>query len=664
MSKLARSISVFILAAVLSSCGRTDISDVSYELGNFKDHIIPADLTDAIVKGIEIPTKRQISSGNFKIKFQASGNKTKKYFYKIYYQNESYKFPESLDTGKTYNALASENFYGSWEDASVGFKPILNMQDVITDSIKILGNPRNEKKYFGEPMENSFYSQKEIKFQADAIRGSKEWFDAIKEKAKKNQVSEEDQLILDAKWVLKNNSGNKETNNRWKRNPRMGKYSLMIVLTTAEDLAKIPKYIQQTDTPSESGSFVSPYYFFTNEKICDSLIPDTKIFMDDEFITVNASLDITSGIYANGLEYPGAEDITSQGFCGWTKDLYLKAHFSQFFTTLQKDFHLNTVPFIKDVNDSGYTLNEYNESVKQFPEETLKKDYIRNTESPCKYVRYSESSKAIEIINPGNSDLSNAHKLNMGVKTRIGFTYGTITAKIKFPELINKYNVWNGLTNAFWLLFQSDQEWNNRRICKTGYTAKGDNRNEAPRLPQTAYSEIDFEMVKTSRYWPKEYYRKNTNTHIEDSQKTDDIIVGCTNWDMTCKDCKWYTIGLDTVRYDDNIFETLRWDNFYQALTTRTAVKDDDLFKSPYYYYQFEWTPNYIIWRIGPEKDKLKMVGYMPADITSIPNNQMIAVLTQEYHLSEWWPPIPFKQEYIPFPKNDITGKLYELTVE
>jgi hypothetical protein len=213
-------------------------------------------------------------------------------------------------------------------------------------------------------------------------------------------------------------------------------------------------------------------------------------------------------------------------------------------------------------------------------------------------------------------------------------------------------------------LFQDEQAWNQRRPCKTGYTAKGDGRNDAPRSPQTHYSEIDFELVKASRYWPDAYYRTNPNVHTEDAQKTDDIVVGCTNWDLTCKDCRWYIVGLDTIRYEKNKFEMLRWDNSYQALTTRTAAKDDELFKSPYYYYQFEWTPEYIIWRIGPEKDKLRMVGYMHADITSIPNNQMIAVITQEYHLSEWWPPIPFKQEYVPFPKNDIVGTLYSIEIE
>ena len=663
MNKSARFISVFLFAAIFSSCGKTDIVNVSYDLGKFENRVINADLTNALSIGIEIPTKRQISSGDFKIKFQFSGIKSKKYFYKIYYQNESYKFPENLDTTKQYNPLASENFYGSWEDTTVGFKPISNIDSIITDAIKIEGNPRNEKKYFGEAFENTFYSEENIRNQANAIKADPKWYAAIVSKAKANRVSDEDQLVQDAKWILKNGNGKKTINNRWKRNPRMGIYSLMIVVTTEEDLKQIPSYVQHIDQTAENGAFVSPYYFFSNKANMD-LLKHTEVFLDANFLTVKASLNLASGIYSNALEYSGPGKIPVTGSCGWNKDLYLKAQFSQFFSTVQKDFHLNTIPLIEDVNDLNYTQEEYDQALKKYPEDSLKKDYIRNTENPCMGTRYNEVAKAIEIINPGNIGLAEAHKSNMGIKTRVGFTYGKITAKIKFPELINKYGVWNGLTDAFWLLFQSEEEWNNRRPCKTGYTPKGDNRNEAPRSPQSQYSEIDFEMVKTSRYWPADYYKKNWNPHTEDARRTKDIIVGCTNWDMTCKDCRWYTIGIDTIEYGDKKFETMRWDNGYQALTTRTAEKDDELFKRPYYYYQFEWAPDHITWRIGPERDNLHVVGHMNKDITSIPNNQMIAVITQEYHLSEWWPPIPFKQEYIPFPKNEIKGEVYEIIIE
>ena len=49
---------------------------------------------------------------------------------------------------------------------------------------------------------------------------------------------------------------------------------------------------------------------------------------------------------------------------------------------------------------------------------------------------------------------------------------------------------------------------------------------------------------------------------------------------------------------------------------------------------------------------------------TSIPDNQMVPLVTQEYHMSDWWPPIPFKQELIPFPSKPLKGKVFEIEIE
>ena len=54
----------------------------------------------------------------------------------------------------------------------------------------------------------------------------------------------------------------------------------------------------------------------------------------------------------------------------------------------------------------------------------------------------------------------------------------------------------------------------------------------------------------------------------------------------------------------------------------------------------------------------------MDNTVTKIPDNQMIAVITQEFDYSDWWPLSPFKQDYIPYPKNDITGYIYEIEIE
>ncbi len=93
-------------------------------------------------------------------------------------------------------------------------------------------------------------------------------------------------------------------------------------------------------------------------------------------------------------------------------------------------------------------------------------------------------------------------------------------------------------------------------------------------------------------------------------------------------------------------------------------MKDDELNKRDYYYYQIEWKPDTIVWRIGPEKDQLKVIGYIDASMTTIPNNQMLMIVTQEYHPSIWWPESPQLLEYIPFPLSPIKGSILEMEIE
>jgi hypothetical protein len=58
------------------------------------------------------------------------------------------------------------------------------------------------------------------------------------------------------------------------------------------------------------------------------------------------------------------------------------------------------------------------------------------------------------------------------------------------------------------------------------------------------------------------------------------------------------------------------------------------------------------------------VVGYMNDKLTSIPNNQMLLIVTQEFHNTQWWPGSPYQQKNIPFPSNDIKGEIYEVTIE
>ena len=326
---------------------------------------------------------------------------------------------------------------------------------------------------------------------------------------------------------------------------------------------------------------------------------------------------------------------------------------------------MRNIPVIADVVNDPYSIEEYIANYEKFKDFLLPEDFPVNSDCPCKTAIIDTIENFIRLINPGNDDIENAKKENVGIATRIGFTYGKFTAKIQFPQQINKTNVWNGLTNAFWLIYQDESEWNQRRIClKDGYIPKADPEGQHTRIQYTNYSEIDFEIVKDSKFWSKTSYRDVDVIPTEDPTKSNEIIVACTNWDMACNEPPKYNIGAYDVIAADTSFVFHRWDNWYRATTHKHAVQQTEISSRDYYYYQIEWKPDKIIWRIGPEKDQLQMVAYIDHNYSAIPNNQMIMVVTQEWHFSKWWPNTPFKQEFIPYPKNDLVGRILEIEIE
>jgi len=138
-----------------------DVTDFN-PLSNFETQndtlSLVMDIANAITDGIEIPSVRQSDNGYFKIKFNIvnHSDKPRKFYYKLFYQNESYKFRESYSNGVsfTYDKRSGENFYGSWIDPSDSLHVTELIPDdsephLVTDSFRILGNPRNEMRYFG-----------------------------------------------------------------------------------------------------------------------------------------------------------------------------------------------------------------------------------------------------------------------------------------------------------------------------------------------------------------------------------------------------------------------------------------------------------------------------------------------------------------------------------
>lgn len=581
---------VILLAAVVSFFVHQRVNCHFRPMTNFgcsRTVCLDMDLENAILDGIYIPSAKQTGSGSGMFDFRFIAPK-KGMYYKIYYQNESYKFPDT-------SALASENFYGSWEDVSVGFKPVETR--VVKDQLRIVGNPRDEAIFEGA---------------------------------------------------------------RWKRNPRVGNYRFMLVLCDEQGLAEIPDCVQHIGATDAEGSFVNPFGWFETHpskhiKICSS----------KRMLKTRVVLDARYGIYVNDSQADSSEDCD----CGNGQHLYEHALYEQMYSHASQQYTLRNIPVIKDVvGDDPYTLAEYEANKTRFDSTQLQNNYPVASQEPCVTVKVAPDSSYITLINPASTE-DNLRKEATGIRTRLGFTYGKYRGKIKFPVMLNDENLWNGLTYAFWLIYSDGSAWNNRRPCfkDGGYIPKLDNSEHPQRTPYHPYSEIDIEIVKASKHWPIDYYkwlRTDLENCREDARLNNDVMFCCTNWDLACTEPPLFRGGIDTIDYTDKLrFETMRWFPEYKALTTRTPMPNSD-FKEEWYYYEIEWRPNEIIWRLGPDPDHMQVMGYMDDQHTSIPNNSMKCIVTQEYHYSEWWPPIVWEQGLIPYNKTDIEGRVYEIVIE
>lgn len=639
------------LLFIVFSCLLTGCKDGSYietfdPMNNYpqSDTVkLDMQLDNSVFEGIVLPAKDKYFGFSAKIKQE----KGKQLFYKIYYQNESYKFDEK-------RAEANENFYGSWQQTEIGFKQVNSSE--IRDSFQIVGNPRNEKIYYGINKPEQI-TQEKIEHHIRNARKDKKWFDDIKKKAKENGVPVEEQLFMDVLWISSYNSQQEgDVNRRERRNPRTGLYKFMLVVADEDALSKIPEYIKDISKRNSKDEFVNPFSYFADCKIKGI---DVKI--SDKVLQTRAVLDGTRGVYIDRLHYlkPDFEIHSSDSLVGISHYVFENALFEQYFHDINRNHIINQIPLIADVAGDGFTLTDYNKAKTQYDSISRLQIHPSNASYPGKGILIAKDRSYIQISNPKCENIENAKKENIGIRARIGFSYGKYRAKIKFPQLVNKDGVWCGLTNAFWLAYQSEADWNKRRVCsEKGYVKHSKNDNETERQETTNYSEIDIEMIKTSVLWPGEH--QNGYNPFGNQE----FVLACTNWDLACQDPEDFNFGgIKSIQYQDQSFKLHRWSDTYRALTSRIGL-NPNIFSQDYYYYEIEWKPTEIIWRVGPNPENMQVVGYMSEKETSIPNNQMNAIITQEFHYSQWWLPEVFEQGNVPFPKNDLVGKIYEITIE
>ncbi|MDR0790789.1 MAG: hypothetical protein LBO06_08375 [Bacteroidales bacterium] len=620
---MKKAIILGLTALLFAACGKDTIESFSIDFPTQSDEksdtiSMTMDLTDAVTEGIIIPTKQQTDDGFFH--FNATITKAEKMYYKIYYQNESYKFANG-------DSLDNENFYGSWETTEDGFKPVPT-GGKIEDKFRIVGNPRNEKIYYGaDPTYEN--PQKRIENCIAEIKKDKKWFNYVKKVSAEKKVSIDEQLFMDACWVV-NLRQEGETNNRYKRNPRMGVYSFLLVVVNEEALAKIPKQISNIALSDSVNGFINPYtYFLCGE---GKKIKGINSSVAKTFLKVKAVLNGDNGVYVDMLAYARSNFsiYPNNPKVGNNDTIYYRAVYQQYFHNIAQDYFLKNIPLVEDVIGDNYDTNKYKHALKEYASSSKRIiDHPQITDYPAKTIKVCDKGY-ISLINPGNANrLHNPKKESVGIKTRIGFTYGKFRGKIKFPAQLNKSGVWSGLTNAFWLIYQSEQGWNKRRICSDkGYVTYEKNGSaDVNREKTTNYSEIDIEIIKTNKYWGGGYDPIPADYN---PYKTDECILACTNWDLACPTpAKFFNGGSHQYKYLTKDFTYVRWYDTYRALTSRETISNN-IFNNEYYYYEIEWKPNEIIWRIGESLDKMYVVGYMSDKFTVIPNNQMLAVMTQE----------------------------------
>ncbi len=636
---------------LLMSCDNTFDPMSNFESGNLV--CLDMDLEGVVNEGIVIPTKRQCEEGHFVVKFEAEEGQ----YYKVFYQNESYKFDEE-------ESLSNENFYGSWEDVNIGFKKV-EKTGLVVDSIRIVGNPRDEKKYYGADITENSFNQQAVDRVIRAVYNTPSWLESIKQKAIENNRSLERQLYLDALWIINDNKNRGDVNNRFKRNPRVGEYSFMLVLCDEEMLKEIPDYIKNISLTDEYGNYVNPYSYFADNKS-----RKIDVLMSKKRLKTRAVITPEYGIFLDETQVKtdnySINDTAPK--CNDSEEMYSNALYKQFLSSVSNQYTLKNIPLIKDVvsDEDPYTMQEYEEAMMKYDSSQLQYDHPFVTDCLGSTVKYNENDNSISLINPGNDDIKNLQKESTGIITRVGFTYGKYRGKIKFPAMLNEENIWNGLTYAFWLIYQDNHAWNNRRTSTVGggYIDKADDSDNPVRCQDNFYSEIDIEIVKASRYWPSMYYPVDDERLKEEKPRfNNEIMYCCTNWDLATKEPKRFRSGINSIPYKKKVYDAMRWTDLYKALTIKSPISND-IFKEDYYYYEIEWRPNEIIWRLGPSPEEMIVVGYMNDEYTAIPNNQMLCIVTQEYHYSEWWPPIVFEQGLIPYNKSDIEGKVYEIVIE
>ncbi len=460
--------------------------------------------------------------------------------------------------------------------------------------------------------------------------------------------------IIDDVLSIRSDPRNELPGARWARAPRVGLYSLLIVAVPEAALREHPPAEGVVDiSRRDNGAFIEPYWYWLHGP--GSARPEAIVFMVKDVVRIYMELDLSRGVLGCGND---------------------SAHMASFIHHIDPASRFDNVPVVADMSTTAYTPAMFDSTMCFTQKSRLVPTLPSVAADPCKNLAVDMTDRSLKILNPAASQ-GQLRKENVGVRSRTALTYGRFRVHCQLAPLLNDSDLWNGLTNAIWL-FGAGAEGVQRRSCGGGYFAyAGDGR--PGRIDRSSYAEIDFEIMKgmplcPERSFPPIYPQQVADPNdrsawlrvlpVEVVRQRGNIAVACTNWDLACPDPPGFNIGCHDVVLDGTTFLAHRWDRDYRAVTEKSMEADDALFGPDGYWFEIDWRPDEIIWRIGTSPDKLRTVGYMNSGMTSVPEVPMWLVISQEFHNTTWWPGSPYDQAGVPFPAKDIEGRLFSVIVE
>lgn len=530
----------------------------------------------------------QGSSGNevefFEFEFNITNNtNASNLHYIIFYQNESYYYSEN-----GWNMLLSgDNYYGSWghdEKANPGLRQLtapIGQTITIRNIFKIRGNSRNEDIYCPD-----------------------------NPGCQPNNCCWSDDPTNDAHMQ------------RWARRPRVGKYRFLLVVTSDPNSITLPflKNVQVT----YNDKYYSPFYW--RNCLNSNYTLSTAVAEACYHLRVYARPDLNS---------------TLQPFTGQSSP-FTNASFN---TWHNPPLMVKQLPIVQDIET--FTQLDYNFN-KQFSAEEdfvwVRANYFdeRNIDwaNGDKGNAYSDGNNKLLIVSPpSNCETGTFIREHAGVDY-IPQKYGKFTVKVLFPRMYTDNNMWKGLWNITWLdkAFGTGDPWGAIPCGSTNLW----------------HTEVDIEHFPHSNSYP--YY--NGNGDQNDPQKQyhisqwDDkglenagIVIQYSLYDMMCANVvnPIPPLGHIYVTYQGDTFTVKRDDDDPNSNGDQDGgvhsykghdpnpdiydyISDAIRFGIPMYY-QFEWTPSEMIFRIGTSLSTLEVVSYYNGNFCRIPKEYMTWII-------------------------------------